>query len=471
VTNLAGVVGVEMYPLHTGSPALTNAYARRLSEAAIRQNTRAQGIIDARFTDCQPGTTYYYRMQVWDDFGQTAVWPPSGPLPSATTARETSFAIQSRQLLLSLPGLNPSGTVVVLSNSNTPSLLAAVAGDGAPGDQVYFSLGDLLSAGGATNYLPLGNQQFTASALGSVSNQFSSQSYTIDFTTDFVVGQGSAGSLGNYAVLTVGSAVTQAGEAAAIPVGLYASGITNLTCEIGLPTNLFATITLQAVSPQLGSASLRLVSSNAVQLSFAALPGQALAGNQRLALLNLATSTNQTSAFVPLSVESLQGSNSDGSPVSDLAAQSGRLAIVGEAPLLEMLPPDANGVRNLALYGLTGANFEIQYSTNLISSSYWSNYVAFTATSLTSVFSDLDESQPALFYRAFSFTGTPPSGHLVEPGNKPVAPGDDAMADPARTSAIIARYPLLKFTAKEAPPDGPFATPGNRRFILRVNGR
>jgi len=447
-TNLAGTLGLEFYPVHTGDPAqTTNAYFSRLSQTSLQQKTAGRGLVLVRLTGCQPATTYYYRLQLTNSLGQQATWPASGPLPSVTTARETSFVLDSRQLVLSLPGVDPSGSVVILSNSNTPSLLAAVAGDGVPGNQVYFSVSDLLDASGSTNFLPLGTQEFTATVLSGSSN-LTTAVYSLGFSGGFEVGSGSQFALGNFAVLSLGSAVAQAGTTAAIPLTLDASGITNFSYVLDLPTNRFGTISLQPISPQLGAATVLILNSNQVQMTFAATAGQTLFGNQPLAQLNLAIVTNQSSAFLPLVPQSLQGVNPDGSAVSNFAVQSGRLVIVASQPLLEALY-GPNQTRNLALYGNPGAAYQVQSSTNLALASAWQDAFLTPMTNLMQVFADLDPTQPRIFYRAHDVLADPPILQL--PQNQTLlfygrSGTNYVVQGTTNLSNVLAWHPLLSYT-------------------------
>jgi hypothetical protein len=449
VTNLAGQVGIEFYPLHTGDPSLTDAYDRRLNQAALRQKTISQGLVHVRVCKCNPGTTYYYRLQVTNSAGQ-AVWPATGPLSAATTAQENAFVLQSQQLILNLPGLDPSGLIVLLANSNTPSVLAAVAGDGAPSNQVYFSVSDLIAASGNTNYLPLGNQQFTAQVLGNSSNA-ASQTFSLNFTTGFLVGQENQFDLGSYAVLNIGSEILRAGDSGTVPIGLYASGITNLTFVLNLPTNRFSALTLQPISAQLSSASLHPLGSNSLQAAFVAIPGQTLEGNQEIAQLNFTASSNQPSAFVPLVPQSLHGVNADGSSANNFAVQSGRLVIIGNEPLVEAtLSP--SGVRSLALYGKPWASYEVQSTTNLVRPIAWSNFLRVPMTNLVQVFSGLDTNQAVVFYRAYEFMANPPllEAKLANQNRSLLAygvPGTNYVVQySTNLSGVVAWYPLLNYT-------------------------
>ncbi len=448
-TNLAGQVSIEFFPLHTGDPTLTSAYARRLNQAQLRQKTMNQGFGQVRVSGCKPATTYYYRLQATNNTGQT-VWPPSGPLPAVTTARENAFVIQSQQLILSLPGIDPSGSIVLLSNTNTTSILAAVAGDGVSSNQVFFSVTDLIAATGNTNYLPLGNQQFTVQLLSAQSNAFS-QTYDLTFTTDFSVGQANQSSLGSFGALTIGAAVLRAGDAGSLPVGLYASGLTNLSFLMNLPTNRFSVLSVQAISLQVGSASLQALDSNTVRLTFGAGAGQTLSGNQQIAQLNFTTVSNQSSAFVPFAPQSLTGVNADGTPNANFAVEAGRLVIVGNEPLLEAsLGP--GGARALTLYGKPWVSYQIQSSKTLGSGGSWSNQMRVPMTSLVATVYGLDTNQAIVFYRAHEFTADPPAVEARLSGPKRSLlvygiPGTNYLVQfTTNLSGVVTWYPSLSYT-------------------------
>lgn len=377
------------------------------------------------------------------------MWPPSGALPSATTARESGFVIQSRQLAFSLPGLDPSGSIVLLSNGNTPSLLAAVAGDGISSNQVYFSLSDLLDSSGATNFLPLGNQAFNASVLGASVTE--SQTFSLNFTTDFLIGQGGLIALGSYTVLSLGSEVVRAGDSGSVPIGVYASAVTNVSFLLNMPTNRFTSLTLQPTSPQVGLAQLQVVASNTLLATLSAAAGQTLQGDQQVAQLNYATQPGQTSAFVPLSPLSLQAISAGGSPVPNLAASPGRLAIVNHQPLLEDLFA-SDGERELILYGLPGSSYEIQRSDNSTTPPTWSDLIRVPMTSLFEVFQGLNTNSSLVSYRASEFMADPPviEAHLQSPARTLLAyglPGTNYVIQYATNlSDVVNWFPFLSYT-------------------------
>lgn len=186
VTNLAGQVGIELYPVHSGNPALVSKYSRLAALDSLAQQMAGQGRAYARITGCQPGTAYYFKARLVDTNGQDiVVSPASGPLPGITTAVENAFVLDSEQLVLDVTGAKP-GTIVLLSNTNASGKLAAVVGDGGSTNQVVFNMSDLLAVTGNTNYQPVGTQAFAASVLG-VNGV--GQSYNVDFTSGFGVGE------------------------------------------------------------------------------------------------------------------------------------------------------------------------------------------------------------------------------------------------------------------------------------------
>ena len=414
LSNLAGQLGITFFPLHTGNPALTNSYDRRLNQAVLRQKTSSQGLVEVQVSGCAPNTTYYYQLQETDTKGHLTIWPSAGPLPAVTTATANDFVIQSLQLVLDMPGPDPSGSIVILSCSNSPSLLAAVVGDGVGSNQVYFDLCDLLAVSGATNFLPMGTQQFTAAVLGA-SNSVA-QTYSLEFSTNFVVGASAQFSLGSSVALTLGSSAVLAGQGGSIPITLQATAfLTDFSFNLSLPTNRFSSLSLQALLPQVASASLRPVGPNTLQVAFGAGPGQSFLGNQQIAQLSFVTASNQTSAFVPLTPQSLQGTNSDASVVSQTVAHPGRVVIVGQQSLLEALGTPG-GARSLALYGRPGASYQIQYSTDLSKAANWTGLMRVPMTSIMEVF-PLSSSPPTAFYRAYEFTSPTPFLDIGRPVN------------------------------------------------------
>jgi hypothetical protein len=307
----------------------------------------------------------------------------------------------------------------------------------------------LIAATGNTNYLPLGNQQFTATVLGTSSNAVS-QTYTLDFTTEFVVGQAGQSSLGDFAVLSLGSAVVQAGQGGNIPISLYASSLTNFSFVLSLPTNRFGSLSIQSLSSQLGSASLQSISSNTLSVSFIAGPGQTLAGDQEIAQLNFTTVPNQPSAFIPFAPQSLSGVTAAGSGNIIYGAEAGQLVVIGTQSLLAA-STDSRGNRDLALYGNPWRSYEIQYSTNFMNPSAWNNELRIPMTNLVETFTALGPNLPVVYYRAVEFAADPPliEAHLNNKVESILVYGragtNYVLQYSTNLSGIVAWYPSLGY--------------------------
>lgn len=448
VSNLTGQVSIEYYPLNSGDPTATNSYQGLLSQAALRQDSMGLGLIYARIANCAANTTYYYQVTVTNTNGQSAVYPPSGPLPSVTTAVENSFVLQSQQLLVTLNDANPPGSIILLTTSNSPTILAAVVGDGVPTNQAFFDVNDLIAASGGTNYSPQGIQLFTAFVLGSSPGP--TETYDLIFSNNFSVGQAGSVSLGSLAaIISLGQVTMQTGASGSIPISLNSqSALVGLSFVLALPTNLFSAMSVQPTASALGAASLNVLSSNAVQLSFTAAPGQNLEGNQEIAQLNLTAALNKPSASVPLLPQSPQGTNVT-AVVDVFSAVAGRVIIVGPQPVLDMQL--TGGVRNLVLYGNPGQSYQIQSTTDLASRS-WTNFLTVPMTDVEYMIPNLAPTPNALYFRAYVLNADPPQiqARLLGANQSILTYGllgaNYSLQTSSNISGVVVWRPLLNYT-------------------------
>jgi hypothetical protein len=455
VTNLAGQVGIEFYPVNTGNPSSTNSYLTLLSKAALGQDSMALGLVYARVCYCARNTTYYYKVSVSGTNGQ-AVWPLSGPLPAVTTAQANSLVLDAQQLLLTVNDGNPPGSIIILSNTNSSSVLAAVVGDGAETNQAFFNLGDLIAAAGGTNYSPAGSQSFIARLLTPSPGSFS-EPYNLVFSGNFSAGHASLVTFGTlYTTVTLGTSAVLPGAAGNIPITVSSeSALRDISFTLNLPTNLFTSLSVVGTSPLLNSASLQALSSNQVQLSFTAASGFNLLGNQQIAQLNFTTASNDSSAFVQLQPQSIQATNPNPAAVISFLANQGQILIVGPQSLLQA-STDTGGIRKLKLYGIPWASFVIQYSTNLADPNGWKDLMRVPMTNIVATFSGLNMNVPNVFYRAYQFTANPPilEARLANQSRSLLAygqPGTNYVLQySTNLSGSVAWYPLMNYTLTNA---------------------
>lgn len=403
--NLAGTLSVEVFPLNTGNPNLLTDFDRRTNQFALQQLTKNLGLVQVRVSGCAPNTTYYYQLSVTDTNGATVFWPASGTLPSVTTPNETLFVLDAKELIMDVGG-NAQGEIIILSNTNTAYPLAAVVGDGAGTNQVYFSLSDLYALAGATNYVPLGTLPFTATLLGADA-QSPIQQFALDFTTDFNVAQaesqtfsGSANSIS----LFFGTTILRDGASGIVPIHFAANGaVSNASFILDLPPNRFASVAVQG-SVQLSSASVQSQGSGHYLFSFAPANGQTLQGTQsNLLQLTFTAVTNQISTIFYTVPQNVAVSGSDGSIVPNVFLGAAKIVIVGQQSILET--PGPSGL--LTFYGKVGSSFVLQSSTNL-GATQWTDLRRIPMTNLVQTFSGLTGGAKPLFFRAYEFTANPP---------------------------------------------------------------
>jgi hypothetical protein len=406
VTNLAGLVGIEPLPLHTGNPTVIPPYQRRQSHAVIRQKTVNAGLGHVRVTGVRPNTTYYYRVRATGTNGQETLWPASGPLPSVTATTESAFVREAKQLVVNLPGGDSEGQLVTLAHANAAFPLAAVVGDGVGTNQVFFNLSDLIALVGGTNFIPVGSQQFDVQLLGPAGNGGSSH-YSLNFTSAFAVADASTVDYGTnltgsgVLLVALGSSVVGAGDNSGVPVSLAASsGLASVNFAFDVAFGHLTNFTVQTLSPVIQTATIQSSSPTRWQVTLTVRPGQSVSGTQQVAQINFTALAGQPSAFVPLQLAGIDGRHSDNSPFATQLGQSGRVTVVGEEPLLEAQFASGGG-RSLVLYGKPAVTYQIQIAGSLGDSANWSDWTRVSLTNLSQLVPGVNPLLPISFFRAY----------------------------------------------------------------------
>lgn len=160
--SLAGQVGVEFYPIEMNDLTVPQTAGDRVTRRALQDLVKAKGLVLARVTGAEPGTTYYVRPRSFDPGTGAGNETELAPLIAVTTAESTAFVVESRQLLVRLGGCfsNSQGTVLRLSKSGLPYPLFAVVGDSGEMDEAFFDLRRLLNPAGTSNASFSGSQDF-----------------------------------------------------------------------------------------------------------------------------------------------------------------------------------------------------------------------------------------------------------------------------------------------------------------------
>jgi len=410
LTNLAGQVGIERFPLHTGNPDLAAGYDRRLGRAALQEKTRSFGLVAWRVTGCRPGTPYYFRLTSTPSGGNPEVFPVSGPLPVAITPSENTFVVNHQQLLIDIPGLDIEGRLVLLTHTNALYPLAAVVGDGVGTNQVFFDVNNLIDATRGGNFTALGSQSFAVDVLGPNQSDLAA-SFTLNFATNFTVAQATSTSVENeFLAVYVGSSIVLTGQTGGVTIaGNSSAGLTAINVTLELASGHLTNLALSALAPEFnpGASSITPLGGSSWLLHFAAAAGQQFSGAKPLGQLAFTAVAGQASAFVPLTVTGVAATKPDTSAVSQIISQSGRVVVVGQEPLLEALRA-LDGSRRLQLYARSNATYTIEYANTLSGGNGWTSWLHVPMTNLLATFQPSQPMTPSVFYRAYEYWADPP---------------------------------------------------------------
>jgi hypothetical protein len=204
--------------------------------------------------------------------------------------------------------------------------------------------------------------------------------------------------VGDFAELSLGSAVVRAGRSGSVPITMNSSaGITNLLFLLDTPEDRLTNFTLSQFLPDVAG-SLQPNAPNRSFIILNAIGSTPLSGSRELSTLAFTATTNEPSGIIPLSVLNLSAMQGNGVLVPRTIANNGRVVIVGEVSLLEALV-QTNSHRTLILYGKPGTSYTVEYNTNLLDAVSWNIHWQGTLTNLFQSF-DLDATDYTIFYRA-----------------------------------------------------------------------
>jgi hypothetical protein len=198
----------------------------------------------------------------------------------------------------------------------------------------------------------------------------------------------------------LGQQILLAGDNGRVPIWLISSvPLTNLDMTLVTPPGRLVLWGLQAIVPEICATSITPLTNLQHQLSLLTCPAQWLIGTPQVAWLNFTAASNQSSAFAGLSFTNLAGYVPDGTAVANFAPQEGRVVVVGEEPLLEMVR-NTNRQPLLILYGKPASGYSVEWRTNLFTGNWQPVLTNLTmGTNLFLEFTPPPGSGPFNFYR------------------------------------------------------------------------
>ena len=197
-------------------------------------------------------------------------------------------------------------------------------------------------------------------------------------------------------VLSLGNTNLMVGESGVVLLTLASTfDFTNISFEIEASADRVTNLVLQPASSEVVSATLQALGADAYAGSLTLNPALQRAPVRPVASLAFATVTNAHSAIVPLALLSPIGKRLSGQPLTNSAAFSGRVIIVGAEPVM-----DLSASLTLTLYGHPGAAYMLQYRTNAATAS-WLDFNRLTLSGRFLQVTNLPSPGSMTFYRAY----------------------------------------------------------------------
>jgi hypothetical protein len=120
-----------------------------------------------------------------------------------------------------------------------------------------------------------------------------------------------------------------------------------------------------------------------------------------VAWLHFTAISNQSYAFVPLLIDNTVGRQPDGTEVRNFAPQAGRVAVVGQEPLLEAVRA-VNSQVGIILYSRVGVTNVVETTVQLPVDGAWPPFTEIVATNLFNHLPAFAPGNQQRFYRASS---------------------------------------------------------------------
>ena len=298
-----------------------------------------------------------------------------------------------------------SSAFTVTVNPNPAALEIATNAVVAPNSTFWFALNAPIASAGGLNLsldagAPTGAQILTRSGVAalvwtpSVGQASTTNLIDVIITNaampDFAEHQAVIVVVQNLLTLSLGATSVEAGQTANVPIYLSSSdGVSSLTFAVGWPFDTPPSISMNGVlSTLLNQATNLLVT---IQAGLQPIQGSNLIGE-----LSFQTSPLQASGFSDLPVQILGALDANQSPYLNFGTAAGRVALVGDVPLLQAAFIPGQVVR-LTLLGSVGASYGLQYATNL-NPLVWYDLLDYSQTSSSQTL-DLAPTNPLTVFR------------------------------------------------------------------------
>jgi hypothetical protein len=170
--------------------------------------------------------------------------------------------------------------------------------------------------------------------------------------------------------LRVGTTNVLRGGTASVPVDLETPlDLTALRFGLSVPVTVLEALQLVPVAAELGSATVAPDGPDHSRLEFTAASGATFLGAQRLAQLGFTAPAGNESVALTLLPEAVEAVRIDGVVITRPKLNPGKVFVLGDAPLLDIVPRGATA--ELHLYGRSGLRYQVESTESLDPGTVW----------------------------------------------------------------------------------------------------
>jgi len=184
--------------------------------------------------------------------------------------------------------------------------------------------------------------------------------------------------VGDYLEVMLGSTILQSGQTGSLAVAVSTTTpVTNLNFTINVGGGGLTNFALANAAPPLGSATLTQTGSNQFQAILETLNGQTLTGTQTVSALNFGTRPATPSVFIPVAISNVAANQPNGSAVSPIFGDNGRVTLINSVPLVEAVSP--GGHFELTVFAPPNSGYTVETASGLTAPLVWLPFLTTTS--------------------------------------------------------------------------------------------
>jgi uncharacterized protein (UPF0218 family) len=201
----------------------------------------------------------------------------------------------------------------------------------------------------------------------------------------------------------LGTLILPVGQRGRLPVNLISSEpLTNLMMTLDLPAGRLMDPSVEIheeATNTICGATVEPMTNSLYLINLAACSNAYMYGTQQVAWVYMTAASNQHSAFLTVKLYDSIGSLPDGTLVTNLNEQVGRVIVIGEEPLLEAIL-QTNRQPAVVLYGPANSTNFFQANSDLMQPGAWTTERTLILTNLFEILPRTNNDPTPRFFRA-----------------------------------------------------------------------